>query len=662
MSRFEQKPTPVVYALIALAMAAVFVSDCFTPVGMADWVFYLLPLMLSLFVWQPIAPLGIAAMATLLTIIGHIISPPGTAPAIDRFNRGFGILTLWVIAVISFRYIRSKLILHKVNSDLQAEIAQRTQAEEARRASEQRLALAASGAQIGIFDYNIATGEVRATEQQARLLGLATTTAAVTTAAATTMLSQSYHSRQWAERIHVDDAKRVRTELRRAMKDHALYETECRIVWPDRSVHWISSRGMFHYDAAGQPQYMLGILMDITERKRTEEELQQAKAAAEQANRSKDQFLAILSHELRTPLTPVVMGVSMLQERTDLAPAVRESVDMIGRSVEMAVLLIDDLLDVSRITRGKIELRKQRVDVCTVMERAVEVCKPGIDARGLCFVMDKGAAAPYWVEADAARLQQVFWNLLKNAIKFTPHGGHVQIRCQLDREFVLIEVSDTGIGMEPDVQTRVFAAFEQAEREITRQFGGLGLGLTISKALVEMHGGEIEAQSEGRDKGATFRVRLPLIRAADLPVPGLSPEVPTHAAVPQSAVRPLSILLVEDHDVTAKLIRIALTSNGHIVETAGDIATALALAGQHSFDLLVSDLGLPDGSGHDLMRQLRDRGHTFPGIAMSGYGQEDDIQRSHQAGFAAHLIKPASRKAIAEAIASATTMPRKEVS
>ncbi len=281
-----------------------------------------------------------------------------------------------------------------------------------------------------------------------------------------------------------------------------------------------------------------------------------------------------------------------------------------------------------------------------MIHRAVEVCKPDIEARGLHFGVDPGPAPPYWVEADAPRLQQVFWNLLKNAIKFTPHGGCVGIRCRLEENQVVVEVNDSGIGIESEALTRIFNAFEQAERSITQQFGGLGLGLAISKALVEMHDGTIEADSEGRDKGATFRVRLPRSTpAARLESSGL-------AAPPQRIVRCLHVLLVEDHGITAKMMARVLAAQGHTVETAGDMATALQIAGRQHFDLLVSDLGLPDGSGHDLMRELRRRGCTFPGIALSGYGREEDVHRSYEVGFAAHLTKPASREAVVEAVAT----------
>ena len=409
------------------------------------------------------------------------------------------------------------------------------------------------------------------------------------------------------------------------------------------------------FNDQGELLQIKGYVLDDTDRKRAEEELKMAKdaaerskAAAEHANRTKDHFLAVLSHELRTPLTPVVMGVSMLRDRPDLDPGTREMLETVRRNIELEVHLIDDLLDVTRIARGKIELNRSPVELCTVIERAVEVCKPDIEARRLEFGVDIGPSAPYWVEADVPRLQQVFWNLLRNAIKFTPYGGCVGIRCRPNEEHVVVEVNDSGMGIEPEALPRVFNAFEQVERSITQQFGGLGLGLAISKALVEMHGGQIEAHSEGRGKGATFRIRLPLT------APAGQPEMPASAAPPKRAVRPLHILLVEDHGVTAKMMRMVLNAAGHTVEWAGDVATALEMASQQAFDLLVSDLGLPDGSGHDLMRGLRERGYKFPGIALSGYGQEEDTRRSREAGFAAHLTKPASREALLEAVTAAT--------
>ena len=378
-----------------------------------------------------------------------------------------------------------------------------------------------------------------------------------------------------------------------------------------------------------------------------------ARVAAEHASRAKDHFLAVLSHELRTPLTPVVAALSMLKDGHRCKGHVPEMLEIIRRNVDLEVRLIDDLLDMTRITRGKIELHKQPATFGEVIGRAVEICRPDIEARQLNFSVDLGSAAACLVHADAGRLHQVFWNLLKNAIKFTPKGGCVGIHCQVDGHNVVAEVGDSGRGIEPEDLGRIFNAFEQAERSITRQFGGLGLGLAIARAIVELHGGEISASSGGKGKGATFTVKLPLLSVVRGPSSvAADSELRTTDHGPRTAAQPLRILLVEDHGDTARMMRQLLTMDGHDVKVAGDVATALEEAGKGSFDLLLSDLGLPDGCGMDLMTTLRARGCTMPGIALSGYGREADICRSREAGFVAHLTKPTSPDLLAEAIAA----------
>jgi PAS domain S-box-containing protein len=411
------------------------------------------------------------------------------------------------------------------------------------------------------------------------------------------------------------------------------------------------TRAMPLKDSQGRVVQWFGTSTDISEQKATEAALAAAKlsadraqAAAEDANRAKDHFLAVLSHELRTPLTPVVTALSMLQQKGVPDPEARESLELIHRNVKLETRLIDDLLDMTRVARGKIDLDRKPTDLIAVIRRAVEVCLPDIKARRLEFGLD-AKDAPCIVDADATRLQQVFWNILRNAIKFTPPGGRVGIRCRRAAETAVVEISDSGEGIEPHVLPRIFNAFEQAESSITRQFGGVGLGLTISKALVDLHGGTIEAESPGKGKGSTFRVRLPIVAAEPVPAPP--------AQRPPPPIRALRILLVEDHADTANVIRHLLMFEGHQVELAGDVATALDALGSSTFDLLISDLGLPDRSGLELMRELRSRGNAMPGIALSGYGQQEDICRSKAAGFAAHLTKPASPDKLAEAIAGA---------
>ncbi len=288
------------------------------------------------------------------------------------------------------------------------------------------------------------------------------------------------------------------------------------------------------------------------------------------------------------------------------------------------------------------------------LRRAIEVCLPDIEARKIHFGVDLPDGA-YLVEADAARLQQVFWNLLKNGIKFTPVGGCVGIRGRRDgADQIVVEVNDSGVGIEPEALPLIFHAFEQGERSRTRQFGGLGLGLTISKAMVELHGGSIAASNPGKDQGATFLVRLPLLTAAARPSDRHDRR---SEAVAKPPARRLRILLVEEHGDTAWVMTRLLKASGHQVEAAADVATALNRAEEGEFDLLLSDLGLPDGSGLDLMRALRARGSQLPGIALSGYGQEQDIQQSRDAGFTVHVTKPVDIDRLMEAIRQVTESP-----
>ncbi len=387
------------------------------------------------------------------------------------------------------------------------------------------------------------------------------------------------------------------------------------------------------------------ILRDITDRQFAEEGMIAAKVAAEHASQAKDHFLAVLSHELRNPLAPVLATASLLQQDDRFDQQTKDHLEVIRRNAELEARLIDDLLDVTRISRGKVELDLRPVELSTILRHAVEVCKPDIESRHLHFHLEI-KDPPHLVNADAGRLQQVFWNMIKNAVKFTPHDGSVGVRCWRDGSQVLVEICDSGVGIEPEALTRIFNAFEQAERSVTRQFGGLGLGLAISKALVEMHGGTITAHSEGKGKGATFIVCLPL---SHLPAP-VAPVRPDQAAGKGVPVAALRILLVEDHGDTARVMTQVLAREGHEICAAGDVATALELADSQPFDLMLSDLGLPDGSGMDLLRALRGRGYLFPAIALSGYGQEQDIRQSLAAGFALHLTKPVNMPRLTEAV------------
>jgi signal transduction histidine kinase len=371
---------------------------------------------------------------------------------------------------------------------------------------------------------------------------------------------------------------------------------------------------------------------------------QAARAEAVAENRAKDEFLAVLSHELRTPLTAVLLSASALEQEEPLPEKARDLVCVIRRNVELEARLIDDLLDLTRVTRGKLELRREVVDLHEQIQYAIRSCCDSDVHEKRLSVNLAFEASQFHVWGDPARLQQVLWNLIKNAVKFTPPGGNIHIRTSNPSAGRLsVEIQDTGIGIRAEALPRIFNAFEQADRSITRRFGGLGLGLAICKALMQLHGGSITAQSAGAECGSTFRLELPITT------------VQSHSAGPvrdgsTAARNPgISILLVEDHADTASLMQRLLRHRGYTVRIATNVADALRSAETGDFQILISDIGLPDGNGLDLMRQLRVK-RPLQGIALSGFGMEEDVERSHAAGFAEHLTKPVNMAQLEAAI------------
>ncbi len=371
------------------------------------------------------------------------------------------------------------------------------------------------------------------------------------------------------------------------------------------------------------------------ERNQSLERARTARAEAEAASASKDHFLAVLSHELRTPLTPVVSAVHLMESDPALTREQRELLAMVRRNVMLEVKLIDDMLDLTRVERGKLVLDMATINLHTKLHHVLEICAPDILAKHQHIKMELGADDAR-LRGDGARIQQVLWNLLKNAVKFTPAEGTIYIRTRRssDDSMVELEMQDTGIGIEASAIGRIFEAFEQAAPHVTRQFGGLGLGLAISQTIVRMHGGTLTVQSQGLSTGSTFTLRLPAPRLEELK----TLELANHAA-PASNKGSGRLLLVEDHRDTARMMCRLLKGYGYEVHPAHDIAEALRLAEEQQFDLVVSDLGLPDGSGYELMQQLKAR-HQIPGIALSGYGMEEDVRKSLAAGFSEHLTKP----------------------
>jgi signal transduction histidine kinase len=385
-----------------------------------------------------------------------------------------------------------------------------------------------------------------------------------------------------------------------------------------------------------------------------------ARTDAEAANRAKDQFLAVLSHELRTPLTPILASVTALLAETETTPEVRSVLELTHWGIKLESRLIDDLLDMTRIMRGRIPLHLETADAHFLIERAVEICRAETDGGKITLVVDL-AAPEHHVRADPARLEQVFWNLIKNAVKFSPGGGTLTIRTRNapgpgpgsgaapPATDLVVEFSDTGVGIEPELLPIIFDAFTQGEAGWVRRFGGLGLGLAISRSIVETHGGRIAAASPGKDQGASFTVTLatvPTLARAPTSPPGVAPSASPAPAPPRN----FKVLLVEDDGPTLKVMTRLLGRKPYSVTTANTFAAALEAASHEDFDLIISDIGLPDGSGLELMRQIRDR-YAARGIALSGYGMDEDIRKSREAGFLAHITKPVDFQKLQVAIA-----------
>jgi PAS domain S-box-containing protein len=389
----------------------------------------------------------------------------------------------------------------------------------------------------------------------------------------------------------------------------------------------------------------VAVFHDITAHKRAAEQQQnllrerEARAEAEAANRAKDRFLAVLGHELRTPLTPVLAGVELLERKINANGEFKGTFEIIRRNIELEARLIDDILDLTAIAKGKINLDIGTVDIHAAMRCALDIFKTEIAHKKLRVHTDL-AAAEHYVRADDSRLMQVFWNVINNAIKFTPEDGTIHVDSVNDAGKVIVRVSDNGIGIEPELLPRIFDSFEQGVRRLQAGQGGLGLGLAISRAIIEAHHGQVEASSPGRDRGTMVTISLATIAmspSAKEREERRPPSAVTSTGEEQKAR--LRILLVDDHTDTVITLGALLRNLGYEVACAETVKQALQLAKESKFDLLVSDIGLPDGSGYDLMRQIRAK-QSIAGIALSGFGMEDDLEKSRAVGFTEHLIKP----------------------
>src|SRR5436190_2907365 len=385
-------------------------------------------------------------------------------------------------------------------------------------------------------------------------------------------------------------------------------------------------------NSAGKIRGFSKVTRDITDQIRSRE-VEAAKIAAEKANKAKDDFLAALSHELRTPLTPALAAATYLVANTDkFPPEFAQDVEIIQRNVRLQARLIDDLLDLTRVTRGKLDLQLEDVDAHVLVRDAIEIANSSIAAKKI-KVSAQLNAKEHYIRADSIRIHQVFWNLINNAVKFTPPGGRIDIDTSNDdRGHFQFEITDNGIGIEVERKASLFAPFEQADPSVRRQFGGLGLGLAISKHLVDLHRGAIVVQSRGRSYGATFTVTLDAV-ANHVEKSGVDSQTP------RKPVKPLRILLVEDHGDTRQTLSRLLSHFGHQISVADNTKSALEIVQSQKFDVVLSDIGLPDGSGYEVIAQAK-RKQPIKAVAITGFGTNEDVRRGKEAGFDFHLVKP----------------------
>jgi len=498
--------------------------------------------------------------------------------------------------------------------------------------SQERLRLATEAADMGTFDFFPKTGELQLSDRSKELFGIPPETEA------------TYET--YLAGVHPDDRHIVHETVEQVQQPGSTgrFDIEYRTIGlSDGKERWVAERGRAVRDSSGEINRFIGTMLDITPSKTAEILLQRAKSEAEEANQAKDHFIAMLSHELRTPLTPVLMTIASLRREPNLSDELRRDLEVLQRNVELEALLIDDLLDLTKIAHGKLELHSDAVDVHAIIDHALTISAGDLAGKNI-QVRKRFEAREHHCWADPARLQQVFWNLVKNAAKFTPDGGRLDLSTKNnDAHQIVIELTDSGMGIEPELMPKIFDAFEQGGRAVTSRYGGLGLGLAISKKVVDLHGGSISARSAGPGQGSTFAVTLNAMETSLLEGPTLfwesEPEQTNHTR----------ILFVEDHKDTARVLGRILKNAGYEVSHAETVGQARDLAAGRHFDLVVSDLGLPDGSGLDLMQHLRDT-QNLSGIALSGFGSDDDVAASTAAGFAEHVTKPVDWERLRAAI------------
>jgi PAS domain S-box-containing protein len=501
------------------------------------------------------------------------------------------------------------------------------EAESALRESELRLQLVVNGSGVAIWDSDLRTGRTYWNHRTFELFGIPPTADGRVT------------MEMWRNRLHPEDEQAVREAFERAITGKSNFIVEHRIIRDDGSVMWVSAFGRYYYDESGEAIRFAGMNLDITERKRAQEELRAA-------DQRKDEFLAVLAHELRNPLAPLRDSLRIFESCNISDPMLNTARRIMQRQTGQMVRLIDDLLDVSRISRNRLELRKEITTVGEAVESALETSRPAINSAGHRVSIQTPQEALY-VYADRVRLAQVFGNLLSNSAKYTPPGGEIGITVARDGAEAVISVSDNGIGIAAEDLARVFEMFTQVGTESEHRLGGLGIGLALVARLVQMHGGTVTATSRGPGAGSTFSVHLPLCVAAE----GADSKGADRERLDSDRRR---VLVTDDNEDAATALALLLTHMGNDVQIAHNGEEALTVAEEFRPDLILMDVGMPELDGLEATRRLRktEWGRRAAIVALTGWGQEADKRRSQEAGADDHLVKPVDAEALEKVLAT----------
>jgi PAS domain S-box-containing protein len=500
---------------------------------------------------------------------------------------------------------------------------ERLRAEEQALRSEERLLFALDAASMGTFEWNLVSNTVRWSPNLERVHGLPPGT-----------FDGTFES--YEREIHPEDHDRVLSTVTRAVEDGTPYEIEYRIITPTGAIKWLEGKGRVEYDG-DRPARLTGVCRDVTPRK--EMELARV-AAAEESSRLKDEFLATLSHELRTPLNAILGWVQILQAGDLSSERVRHAVDVIARNGKLQAQLIEDILDISRIISGKLDIERTTVRVPNLVDAAVAARLPAARAKQIQMTHWVADNLPP-IEGDPKRLQQVLGNVVSNAIKFTPEGGRVEIRCSSSADVVSIEVSDTGIGIDGEFLPLIFDRFRQADSRATRQHGGLGLGLAITQHLVQQHSGEITARSEGKNRGTTITIRLPAARhRTEQDALYGAVAAASHTPALELRLNGETILVVDDESDSRELLATVFERCGAEVVRCASAREALTILAATPVSLIVADIAMPEIDGCELLERARRMRAGLPAVAVSAYARPEDRQRALAAGYNGYCAKP----------------------